>query len=40
MERLRAAMAYTVIVDGRNLFVASEVSGFTYLPTGRPKAPG
>jgi UDPglucose 6-dehydrogenase len=38
LARIRDAMAYPVIVDGRNVFDPKEMAvlGFTYLPTGRP----
>jgi UDPglucose 6-dehydrogenase len=38
LEQLRGAMAYPLVVDGRNLFNPSEMAaaGFTYHPTGRP----
>ena len=38
LERLRATMAYPVVVDARNLFENETMSaaGFTYYPTGRP----
>jgi UDPglucose 6-dehydrogenase len=37
LERLRAAMAYPVVVDARNMFHAEtmKAAGFTYIPTGR-----
>lgn len=37
LERLRAIMAYPVLVDARNLFdtEAMRAAGFTYYPTGR-----
>jgi UDPglucose 6-dehydrogenase len=38
LDRMKACMAYPVMVDGRNLFDAEDMSnaGFTYRPTGRP----
>jgi UDPglucose 6-dehydrogenase len=41
LDRLRAAMTYPVIVDGRNLFDLESMrqAGFTYYPTGRPHLP-
>jgi UDPglucose 6-dehydrogenase len=38
LERVRGAMAFPVVVDGRNVFepAAMADAGFTYLPTGRP----
>lgn len=38
LARLRSAMAYPIVVDGRNLFdpEAMARAGFTYYPTGRP----
>jgi UDPglucose 6-dehydrogenase len=37
-SRMRTAMAFPIVVDGRNLFdpAAMAEAGFTYLPTGRP----
>lgn len=42
LERLRAIMAYPVVVDARNLFDTETMSaaGFTYYPTGRPALRG
>ncbi len=39
LTALREAMAYPVVVDGRNLFDPLEMSnaGFSYYPTGRPR---
>jgi UDPglucose 6-dehydrogenase len=39
LAALREAMAYPVVVDGRNLFDPLEMSnaGFSYYPTGRPR---
>jgi UDPglucose 6-dehydrogenase len=36
--RLREAVAYPILVDGRNVMDpdAAEAAGFTYLPVGRP----
>lgn len=41
LTRLRSAMVYPVVVDGRNLFDprAMAEEGFTYYPTGRPPLP-
>jgi UDPglucose 6-dehydrogenase len=41
LPRLRAAMRYPIMVDGRNLFdrAAMAAQGFTYLSVGRPAAP-
>jgi UDPglucose 6-dehydrogenase len=38
LERLRAALRYPIVVDGRNLFdpAAMAALGFTYLSVGRP----
>lgn len=38
LAKLKDAMAYPVMVDGRNLFDPHDMAanGFTYLPTGRP----
>jgi hypothetical protein len=38
MGRVRDLLAYPILVDGRNLFDATEMTdlGFTYCPTGRP----
>ena len=38
LARIHDAMAYPVIVDGRNVFDPKEMAalGFTYIPTGRP----
>jgi UDPglucose 6-dehydrogenase len=38
LARLRAAMTYPLVVDGRNLFDPGEMraAGFSYYPTGRP----
>jgi len=38
LERLKAAMAYPVVVAGRNFFDPETMgaAGFTYYPTGRP----
>jgi UDPglucose 6-dehydrogenase len=38
LDRLREAVAYPVVVDGRNVFDPdrAEAAGFTYLPVGRP----
>lgn len=38
LARLREAMAYPVLVDGRNMFdpEVPRAAGFTYLPMGRP----
>ena len=38
LTRLREAMLYPTIVDGRNLLDGAEVAeaGFAYYPTGRP----
>ncbi|MDP8956969.1 MAG: UDP-glucose/GDP-mannose dehydrogenase family protein, partial [Actinomycetota bacterium] len=38
LVRLREAMAYPLVVDGRNVFDPAEMrqAGFTYYPTGRP----
>ena len=38
LARIHDAMAYPVIVDGRNIFDPRKVAalGFTYIPTGRP----
>jgi UDPglucose 6-dehydrogenase len=38
LDRLRAAVAYPVVVDGRNVLDPdrAEAAGFTYLPVGRP----
>jgi len=40
LNRLRALMAFPVVVDGRNLFDANEMraAGLAYYPTGRPAA--
>lgn len=40
LRRLRAAMAYPLVVDGRNLFDPAEMAaaGFVYRPTGRPSS--
>lgn len=40
LDRLKEAMAYPLVVDGRNLFDSSEMrrKGFLYYPTGRPPA--
>jgi UDPglucose 6-dehydrogenase len=41
LDRVREAMAFTIVVDGRNVFepAAMASAGFTYLPTGRPPRP-
>lgn len=41
LAALRQAMAYPVVVDGRNLFDVLQMSnaGFSYYPTGRPRRP-
>ena len=38
LERMKQAMAYPVVVDGRNVFDPARMAelGFTYYPTGRP----
>lgn len=38
LERMKEAMAYPVVVDGRNVFDPARMAelGFTYYPTGRP----
>jgi len=38
LDRLRAAMEYPIVIDGRNIFdpVTMRRHGFTYHPTGRP----
>jgi UDPglucose 6-dehydrogenase len=38
LGRLRASMAYPIVVDGRNLFdpQAMREAGFDYHPVGRP----
>ena len=38
LHRLRAVMAYPMVVDGRNLFSRRDMAsaGFIYFPTGRP----
>jgi UDPglucose 6-dehydrogenase len=38
LARLKAAMAYPIVIDGRNLFEPERMrdAGFTYYPTGRP----
>jgi UDPglucose 6-dehydrogenase len=40
LDRLRALMAYPVVVDGRNIFDSASMreAGFAYYPTGRPPA--
>jgi UDPglucose 6-dehydrogenase len=40
LGRLRAAMRYPIVVDGRNLFDAAAMAaqGFTYMSVGRPAA--
>jgi UDPglucose 6-dehydrogenase len=42
LKRLRAAMRYPIVVDGRNLFDPAEMAaqGFTYLSVGRPAVHG
>jgi UDPglucose 6-dehydrogenase len=39
LARLRAAMTFPFVVDGRNLFRPAEMAaaGFSYAPTGRPR---
>ena len=41
LDKLRGAMAYAVLVDGRNFFDAQRVkdAGFSYYPMGRPNIP-
>jgi UDPglucose 6-dehydrogenase len=41
LERVRDALAYPVVIDGRNFFDRDKMVslGFTYYPTGRPSAP-
>jgi UDPglucose 6-dehydrogenase len=38
LGRAKEAMAYPVVIDGRNVFDPSQMAGlgFTYYPTGRP----
>jgi UDPglucose 6-dehydrogenase len=38
LDRLREAMSYPLVVDGRNIFDSGtmKAAGFTYYPTGRP----
>jgi UDPglucose 6-dehydrogenase len=38
LDRLRVAMAYPLVVDGRNLFSLDQMksAGFSYYPAGRP----
>jgi UDPglucose 6-dehydrogenase len=38
LDRIREAMAFPILVDGRNVFDAEAMAaaGFTYLPTGKP----
>jgi UDPglucose 6-dehydrogenase len=40
LTRIKEAMSYPVVVDGRNLFdpESMRANGFTYYPTGRPAA--
>ena len=42
LERLKAAMAYPIVVDGRNVLdpVRMGAAGFTYHPAGRPAVIG
>jgi UDPglucose 6-dehydrogenase len=37
LDRLKQAMAYPLVVDGRNMFEPEEMEkrGFSYYPTGR-----
>src|SRR6202044_2413946 len=40
LDRLKAAMRYPIVIDGRNLFEPAVMAerGFTYLSVGRPAA--